>query len=265
MTTDIYMVDAFSSLPFRGNPAAVCLMDEPRDEMWMQEVAAEMNLSETAFLHREQGDDYRLRWFTPLSEVDLCGHATLASAHVLWETGLLDRRHQARFHSNSGLLTADKQREWIEMNFPSEPAEAESVWNDLIEKALRTTPLFIGRNRLDFIVEVQSEVELRHMQPDFQLLKQLPARGIIVTAGQSANGYDFVSRCFYPAVGVNEDPVTGSAHCCLAPYWAAKRDQAVFKAYQASKRGGELLLRLVGERVYIAGQAITVMKSKLLV
>lgn len=265
MTTDLYIVDAFTNVPFKGNPAAVCILDEPWEERRMQEVAAELNLSETAFVLKESTGDFHLRWFTPRAEVDLCGHATLAGAHVLWESGVLLPRQQARFHTRSGLLTADNDGQWLEMNFPSEPAEEASEWTNRMEPALGVSPRFVGRNRMDFLVEVESEFMLRELQPNFELLKQLPARGVIVTAGSSTGEYDFVSRCFYPALGVDEDPVTGSAHCCLAPYWGAKRDQASFLAYQASRRGGALRLRLDGERVRIGGQAVTVMRSKLLV
>ncbi len=258
----IFQVDAFASKPFSGNPAAVCILAGSRPDEWMKNVAAEMNLSETAFLlQHEKGFD--LRWFTPTVEVDLCGHATLASAHILWEQGYLKLGEQARFHTRSGLLTADRKGEWIELNFPAEPEAAAQPPGELLE-GLGVTPLYVGKNRMDYLVEVASEEELRALRPDLALLAKLPVRGIMVTSRSASKEYDFVSRFFGPAAGIGEDPVTGSAHCCLGPYWQKKLNKNEFLAYQASARGGVVKVRVEGERVCLGGQAVTVLEGELL-
>ncbi len=261
MGQSIVQVDAFTATPFAGNPAAVCVLAEPRDERWMQNVAREMNLSETAFLS-PQDDGFNLRWFTPAVEVDLCGHATLASAHVLWETGQLELGEQARFHTRSGLLLAERKGEWIEMDFPVKAEEAAIAPPGLLQ-ALGVAPVYVGKNQFDYLVEVESEEVVRGVHPDLSLLSAAEARGVIVTSRASTQGYDFVSRFFAPQVGVNEDPVTGSAHCCLAPYWCSKfgRDQLV--GYQASARGGVVRVRVDKNRVYLGGQAVTVLRGEL--
>lgn len=261
MGVKLFQVDAFTDKPFAGNPAAVCLLTEPRDAAWMQHVAREMNLSETAFLLRE-ADGYRLRWFTPTLEMNLCGHATLASAHTLWETGELKPDEPARFHTLSGLLTAERQGDWIEINFPAEPVEPAQAPIDLT-RALGAPPSYVGRNRLDFLAEVESEQVVRTMKPDFSLVEKLPARGIIVTSRSASPHYDFVSRFFAPQVGVLEDPVTGSAHCALGPYWGGKLNKTEFVAYQASARGGVIRVRLDADRVRLGGQAVTVLRGGL--
>ena len=214
----ISQVDAFASKPFSGNPAAVCVLPEPRPDGWMQDVAREMNLSETAFLRPRPADGFDLRWFTPMVEVDLCGHATLASAHVLWEQGFLPRATPVRFHTRSGPLTATARGEWIEIDLPAEAAQPVDPPADLIE-ALGVEPTYLGRNRFDYLVEIASEASVRALAPDFHRLGTIETRGVIVTAWTSGGAYDFVSRFLAPAVGVDEDPVTGSAHCCLGPYW----------------------------------------------
>ena len=262
MRLPLFQVDAFTNQPFAGNPAAVCLLDEPGDPAWMQQVAREMNLAETAFLVK-QADGYSLRWFTPAVEVDLCGHATLASAHVLWEQGYLSPGDQARFHTKSGLLTAEQQGDWIELNFPAKPEEpAESIPG--LAEALGTTPVYVGMSQFDCLVEVESEAVVRGIQPDFARLSAIPARGVIVTSQASTPGYDFVSRFFGPRVGVPEDPVTGSAHCVLSPFWSARLGRAELIGYQASARGGMVRARLDGERVRLGGQAVTVLRGELL-
>jgi PhzF family phenazine biosynthesis protein len=256
----IVQVDAFTDTAFHGNPAAVCVLDNAsRDAEWMQNVASEMNLAETAFLHPENGA-YRLRWFTPTVEVDLCGHATLASAHVLWTEGYLAEGQQARFHSRSGLLTADRDGDWIELDFPAKHEQPADPPADLL-KALGAKPVYIGRNQFDYLVELESEETVRALKPDHRTLRNLPVRGVIVTARSTE--FDFISRFFAPGSGIDEDPVTGSAHCALAPYWGAKLGKTEMRAYQASPRGGFLRLRLVGDRVKIAGRAITVLKGDL--
>jgi PhzF family phenazine biosynthesis protein len=262
MPQPIVQVDAFTAQPFSGNPAAVCVLEQPRDERWMQHVAQEMNLSETAFLHRER-DGYRLRWFTPTVEVDLCGHATLASAHVLYESGALPHDQQARFHTRSGLLTADNDNGWIRLDFPmQEPTEAKAP--PLFDKALGgVAPRYVGKSIFDYFVEVDSADAVRSMKPNLSLLELVEARGIIVTAKSDDPQYDFVSRFFAPAAGVPEDPVTGSAHCCLAPYWAEKLGKDELVGYQASARGGVVKVAVRGERVLLYGQAVTVLRGEL--
>jgi PhzF family phenazine biosynthesis protein len=259
----LLQVDAFTDAPFRGNPAAVCLLDgrEP-DDAWLQNVAAEMNLSETAFLRRLGDGDWSLRWFTPAIEVDLCGHATLASAHALWEEGLLPRGETVRFQTRSGLLTAANAGDWIELNFPATPAEAAQAPEGLLE-GLGVTPLWVGRNRFDYLVEVASEDNVRALKPDFAQLGRVRARGVIVTSRSSTPEYDFVSRFFAPQAGVDEDPVTGSAHCTLAPYWSSRLGRTRLTAYQASRRGGVLQTEIDGDRVRIAGRAVTVLRGEL--
>lgn len=261
MALSIYQVDAFTDRPFAGNPAAVCILAEQGDDRWMQQVATEMNLSETAFLHREE-DGFRLRWFTPAAEVDLCGHATLASAHILWETGTLAPDQQARFHTRSGLLTAERNGEWIELDFPAKPEQQVAAPAHL-EEALGVAPRYVGKSQFDLLVELDSETAVRALYPDFRALKQIDGRGVIVTSRADASPYDFVSRCFYPQVGIDEDPVTGSAHCVLAPFWNRRLGKTEFRAYQASARGGELRVRLQGDRVKLGGQAITVLRGEL--
>ena len=257
----IFHVDAFTDKVFSGNPAAVCILPGPGNEPWMQNVAREMNLSETAFLHRE-GDSYRLRWFTPAVEVDLCGHATLASAHILWETGLLLKDEEARFDTRSGRLMARRLGDWIELNFPSEAPAHATAPPDLL-KALDVQPSYVGKNRFDYLLEVESENVLRRMKPDHSLLAKVTTRGVIVTCISSREEYDFVSRFFAPGVGINEDPVTGSAHCCLGPYWRDRLHKSEFAASQASERGGVLRVGVQGDRVTLSGQAVTVMEGEL--
>ncbi len=261
MAQPIIQVDAFTNKSFAGNPAAVCVLQEARDEQWMQKVAQEMNLAETAFLVAHE-DGYNLRWFTPLVEVDLCGHATLASAHVLWEMCQLAAGEQARFYTRSGLLTADQKGEWIELNFPIKPEQEVEEPAHLLQ-ALGVPAQYIGKNEFDYLVEVDSEEVVRKMRPNFSLLKTLPTRGVIVTSRASTEGYDFVSRFFAPLVGVDEDPVTGSAHSCLAPYWGKKLGKDAMLGYQASARGGIVRVQLEGERVLIGGQAVTVLRGEL--
>lgn len=262
MGQTIIQVNAFTNIPFSGNPAAVCVLPEPRDQDWMQQVAQEMNLSETAFLLAQE-DGFNLRWFTPTVEVDLCGHATLASAHVLWTEGYLSPDAEARFHTRSGLLTAKQQDEWIDLNFPANPSEDVVIPPELI-KALRVPIRDVNENSLGYLVEVDSEEIVREAQPDFLLLSQMPVHGVIITSQSDRPEYDFVSRFFAPAIGINEDPVTGAAHCCLAPYWSRRLNKTEFVAYQASARGGVVKVRCEGDRVILGGQAVTVLRGELL-
>lgn len=262
MGLTIFQVDAFTDRKFAGNPAAVCLLDEPRDEKWMQDTAREMNLSATAFLRR-QDEGFDLRWFTPTVEIALCGHGTLASAHVLWEMGQLKETGEARFSTQSGMLTASRLNDWIELDFPAKHEERTKA-PDGLERALGASAKYVGRNALDYLVKVESEKILRGIRPDFAALKTLDVRGVIVTSLSDSAEYDFVSRFFAPGAGIDEDPVTGSAHCCLGPYWASHLNKNELTAYQASKRGGVVRLRVNGDRVHLGGQAVTIMRGELL-
>jgi PhzF family phenazine biosynthesis protein len=258
----IVQVDAFTNTPFAGNPAAVCVLSQPVEDDWMRQVAQEMNLSETAFLLK-QADGYNLRWFTPAVEIDLCGHATLASAHTLWTEGHLPAGEEARFHTRSGLLTAQQQGDWIVLNFPATPGQPELASEGLLE-ALGATAISVQKSRFDYLIELASENEVRGLTPDFTQLRQMPVRGVIVTSRSEDPTYDFVSRFFCPGAGVDEDPVTGSAHCALAPFWSDRLGKHDFLAYQASKRGGVLKVTLQGDRVLLSGQAVTVLRGELL-
>lgn len=255
----LLQIDAFTDAPFKGNPAAVCILDRERDAAWMQNVAAEMNLSETAFLLHHQ-DGFSLRWFTPAVEVDLCGHATLASAHALWEENILET--DARFHTRSGLLTAMRNGEWIELDFPVK-AEERADAPPLLLESLGAKATYVGRNQFDYLVEVATEDELRALEPDHARLRTIPVRGVIVTARSSDPRFDFVSRFFAPGSGVDEDPVTGSAHCALTPYWAKKLGKDEMTAFQASRRGGVVRVRLASDRVKLGGRAVTIFRGEL--
>lgn len=263
MTIDIVQVDAFTNIPFAGNPAAVCVLTSPQETEWMQNVGREMNLSETAFLH-PQDDGFSLRWFTPQVEVDLCGHATLASAHVLWTEGHYPSDRQVNFYTRSGLLTATYDQGWIALNFPATPAEAAIAPNKLLN-ALGVEATYIGKTQFDYLVEVASEEVLRRLKPDFKQLATLSVRGIIVTSPCQNSEYDFASRFFAPAAGIDEDPVTGSAHCCLAPYWGDRLHKTELTGYQASARGGVVRVTCEGDRVILKGRAVTVLRGNLLV
>jgi PhzF family phenazine biosynthesis protein len=261
MSQTVVQVDAFTGRPFSGNPAAVCVLEREREAEWMQNVAREMNLSETAFLV-PGADGYELRWFTPAVEVALCGHATLASAHVLFETGMLAATETARFHTRSGLLTARRDGDWIEMDFPAEVASETAAPAGLVE-ALGAECDWIGRNRMDYLAEVRSPDVVRALRPDFRRLRELGVRGVIVTARADDGIHDFVSRFFAPGAGVDEDPVTGSAHCCLAPYWAERLGKSDMTGYQASARGGTVQVKYRPPRVLLRGQAVTVLRGEL--
>ncbi len=262
MRTPIFQVNAFTDAPFSGNPAAVCVLSEPRETSWMQRVAQEMNLSETAFLWPDE-DGFHLRWFTPTIEVELCGHATLASAHILWTEGYVTPQESIRFFTRSGVLVAMRRGEWIELDFPATPAEPTQA-PPRLQESLGVTPCFVGRSRFDYLVEVESEDVVRRLTPNFALLEAIPTRGIIVTSRSATPPFDFVSRFFAPRVGVREDPVTGSAHCCLGPFWGQRLGRAELLAYQASARGGVVRVRLAGDRVILGGQAITMWRGELL-
>jgi PhzF family phenazine biosynthesis protein len=257
----IFQADAFTDRAFAGNPAAVCILTDPRDDAWMQNLAREMNLSETAFL-RKQEDGYDLRWFTPAVEVALCGHATLASAHILWETGMLAPSEHARFHTLSGLLNAERKGDWIELNFPATPEQQATPPPRLVE-ALGVAPKYVGKSKFDYLIQVEKEETVRNMKPDFGLLRAIRVRGVMVTSQATTAGYDFVSRFFAPGSGIDEDPVTGSAHCCLGPFWSKRFGKNELTALQVSKRGGTVRVRVGGDRVYLSGQAVTVFRGEL--
>lgn len=263
MPLPLFQVDAFTDRPYRGNPAAVCLLDAPRDDAWMQDVAREMNLSETAFLLARPDGDYDLRWFTPTTEVDLCGHATLASAHTLWAEDLAAAAAPIRFHTASGPLVCRRDGDWIEMDFPAEPVERASLPEALLE-ALGTPPVYVGRNRMDYLVVLQDAEAVRRLQPDLARLGAVDTRGVIVTGATEGDEVDFVSRFFAPRVGVPEDPVTGSAHCALGPYWARRCRRDTVVGHQASARGGTVRVTVDGDRVRLAGRAVLVVRGMVL-
>jgi len=280
----VYHVDAFAHRPFAGNPAGVCLLSQPRDDSWMHSLALELNLPKTAFVLREGADQgFRLRWFGMDGESQLCGHATLAAAHVLWQSAMAPAAEPIRFSTASGTLRARQLGAgWIELDFPAEIAVEEP--RPALAAALGVEPRWMGRNRIHFLVEVESEQAVRAVQPDFRRLAEVlsPAYGVSVTAraaapaaagagamdaagaAGTAGEIDFVSRFFAPAIGIDEDAVTGSAHCALGPYWAAKLGKLELSAYQASARGGALRVRVAGDRVYLAGQAVSMLRSELL-
>lgn len=260
MSVPLFVVDAFASRPFTGNPAAVCLLDHPVDEGWMQSVAAEMNLSETAFV-RPIDDGFGLRWFTPTTEAELCGHATLAGAHVLWETKVLDPAEPARFHTRfRGLLTAARAGGEIELDFPADPPEPASLPDGLAD-ALGVTTQESALARAGYLVEVADEDVVVRVRPDFPRLAGYES--VILTSPASRSAADFVSRYFAPRYGIDEDPVTGSAHCALAPYWAARLGRADLVGYQRSARGGIVSVEVRGDRVRLSGPAVTVVRGEL--
>ena len=261
MPTPISIVDAFTDSAFSGNPAAVCVLEHDPDRKWMQLVAREMNLSETAFLV-PRGDSWALRWFTPNAEVDLCGHATLASAHILLTTNRVDPAAPIRFRTKSGELTAKREGKRIVMDFPVLPSKWADAPPALVD-GLGARARAVAKSQFDYLVEVDSEATVRDLQPDLAQLALLPCRGVIVTAPATTPGFDFVSRFFAPQVAVPEDPVTGSAHCALAPYWGERLNKDELLAYQASRRGGIVGMRLRGERVDLTGSAVTVLMGEL--
>ncbi len=263
MAVPITWVDAFTDEPFAGNPAAICVLPAAAPEPWMQSIARELGLSETAFVHRED-EAWRLRWFTPVAEVDLCGHATLAAAHVLWSYGHAPHTESLEFHTKSGPLHARENAGWIELDFPTEPAVPADPPGELAPALGLGRAIWFGRNRLDWIVVLDRESDVRELAPDFARLKSIPARGVMVTAAADPDtGYDFVSRYFAPAFGIDEDPVTGSAHCCLGPYWAERWGKDALVARQVSPRGGTVRVQMRGPRIALGGKAVTVLHGQL--
>jgi predicted PhzF superfamily epimerase YddE/YHI9 len=267
MGIDLYQVDAFTDRPFTGNPAAVVPLPAPAEAAWMQAVAAEMNLSETAFLApRGAGPaaGFDLRWFTPEVEIELCGHATLASAHVLWETGRLPAGEPGRFHTLSGLLTAERRGELIELDFPALPPAAEPHPPEGLPEVLGASPVWVGRRGEDLFVQLADEAAVRSLSPDIRRLGAL-ARCLVATARAAAPPFDVVSRFFAPGAGIEEDPVTGMAHSILGPFWRERLGKDEILAYQASRRGGVVRVRVAGDRVRLGGRAVTVLRGELLV
>lgn len=262
MTTALHLIDAFTDEPFRGNPAAVALLADDRTDDWMQSIAMEMNQAETAFL-RLREDGFALRWFTPMAEVDLCGHATLASAHYLWSEGLLGLTDIARFHTRSGVLTARRDADgWITIDLPAiEPREV-VVPDDLLA-VLGVTPTRVFGGAFDLLCVVDDQGVVERLGPDLHAMARWDVRGVIVTAPSDEHGVDFISRCFYPALGIPEDPVTGSAHCALAPYWHRVTGRDTLVGRQASRRGGLVRCTVVNDRVLLAGKAVTTLVGEL--
>jgi PhzF family phenazine biosynthesis protein len=261
MDLPIVTVDAFADGPFTGNPAAVCVLGSWLDGALLHRVAAEMNLSETAFVVRRADGDWDLRWLTPAVEVDLCGHATLATAHHLLEGGAASGA--LRFHTRSGVLVARRHEDGIELDFPATPAvdaaAPEGLADALGVSAVRTAK----KSPFDWLVELGSAADVRAARPDFGALRRVPCRGVMITAASDAPRFDFVSRFFAPAAGVDEDPVTGSAHCALVPFWAARLGKTSLTAHQASRRGGTLGCELRGERVLLRGRGVTMLRGTL--
>ncbi len=257
----LIQVDAFTGKPFAGNPAAVCLLEGERDATWMQDVATEMNLSETAFVSRRD-DGYDLRWFTPAVEVDLCGHATLASAHVLWEEKEARPKDAITFHTRSGALICHMRTDRIEMDFPARPVEETDPPDGMIE-ALRVEPRSVWRSEVSYLIELGSEEEVREASPDFAALGAISDAWACITSISGTSGFDFVSRFFAPQSGINEDPVTGASHCALADFWSKKSGRTDFRAYQCSARGGVVHVAIDGDRVRLGGQAVTVFQGEL--
>ncbi|MBI5533364.1 MAG: PhzF family phenazine biosynthesis protein [Deltaproteobacteria bacterium] len=261
MAVPIIQVDAFTDKAFSGNPAAVCVLDGPREDAWMQNVAAEMNLSETAFLVQRE-DGWGLRWFTPAMEVMLCGHASLASAHVLWEEDYLAPSAQARFHTLSGLLTADRVDGQIELDFPVQPlTPADDIQG--LSAVLGVQVASLRDADWTWLAELEDPASLRRLAPNMEALRKYPRGSVIVTSRSDDPSYDFLSRFFVPGLGIDEDPVTGSSHCALTPYWRERLGKNVMVGYQASKRGGVIGVTFLGGRVKLRGNAVSVLRGEL--
>ena len=258
---DVFIVDTFTNRPYSGNPAAVCIIEKPLVDELMQSIASELNLSETSFLFKEN-PNYNLRWFTPTTEVDLCGHATLASAHILWETGLSKKNDEIIFSTRGGELSSRKNGPLIEMDFPKLETQHTIIPEELLNQ-LKMNPVYIGKTRFDYLVEVNDEELVKNYKPKFELIKRLDSRGLIVTSSAESKDYDFVSRFFAPQVGILEDPVTGSAHCSLGPYWSEKIGKSNLTGFQASERGGYVYVNTLDNKVTLSGNAVTVFKGRI--
>jgi predicted PhzF superfamily epimerase YddE/YHI9 len=262
MECNLFQVDAFPAVPFKGNSAAVCLLNQKPNEQWMQDLASEMNLAETAFLLKEE-DSWNLRWFTPELEVDLCGHATLASAHILYTEKIVDAASPIRFQSRSGELGAKRNGQKIVLDFPSEPCSP-CAFPTPLAKLLSQPAIYCGKNRMDYQVELASEADVLSFVPDQAIIAQLGGRCVVITSrAKTIANADFVSRVFCPNAGIPEDPVTGSAHCMLGTYWMQKLGKADLSGYQASKRGGYVGMKVLGARVELSGDAVTVFRGRI--
>ncbi|MFE4894203.1 PhzF family phenazine biosynthesis protein [Peribacillus butanolivorans] len=259
---ELTIINTFTDQPFRGNPAAVCFLSEEKDTEWMQKVAKETNLPVTAFIINLHNNECNLRWFTPSIEIPICGHGTLASSFFLWGKGYVQKNKPIVYQTKSGVLTSKLVDGMVQLEFPS-LMEKEAIAPDLLIKALGVDPTYVGQNKWDYLIEVQSEEIVRNLNPDIDLIAQLPIRGIIVTSQSDSSEYDFVSRFFSPAQGLNEDYVTGSAHCCLGPYWKSKLNKNIFQAYQASERGGVIKVEVVEDIVKLSGNAVTIFEGNL--
>ncbi|MGE7926098.1 PhzF family phenazine biosynthesis protein [Viridibacillus arvi] len=260
---ELSIINTFTEQAFRGNPAAVCFLSDEKESSWMQIVAKEINLPTTAFIGFLNGE-YHLRWFTPSTEIPICGHGTLASSFFLWEKGFVDKDKSITFHTKSGVLKARLIDGWVQLQFPA-IIEENVVAPELLIKALGVEPVYVGKSRLDYLVEVESEEIVRNLNPNIDLIAQLPVRGVIVTSLSNANEFDFVSRFFSPAQGIIEDYVNGSSHCCLGPYWKNKLHKTDFTAYQASERGGIIKVKVLDDTIFLSGKSITFFEGKLTV
>ncbi|MFJ7931337.1 PhzF family phenazine biosynthesis protein [Peribacillus sp. NPDC096448] len=258
---ELTIINTFTDQPFKGNPAAVCLLTGESDSEWMQRMAKEINMPVTAFIHLHKAE-WQLRWFTPSIEIPICGHGTLASSFFLWGKGYVPRDRPIVYQTKSGLLTARFVHGMVQLEFPPLIEQETAVPESLI-KALGVVPAYVGQSKWDYLVEVQSEEIVRNMKPDIGSIAQLPIRGVIVTSRSDSGEYDFVSRFFSPAQGLDEDHVTGSAHCCLGPYWKRKLDKSSFIAYQASERGGLLKVEVTEDTVKLSGHAVTIFEGSL--
>ncbi|MFF5399373.1 PhzF family phenazine biosynthesis protein [Peribacillus butanolivorans] len=259
---ELTIINTFTDQPFRGNPAAVCFLSEEKNTEWMQQIAKETNLPVTAFIINLHKNECSLRWFTPSIEIPICGHGTLASSFFLWGKGYAQKNKPIVYQTKSGVLTSKLVDGMVQLEFPS-LIEKEAIAPDLLIKALGVAPTYVGQNKWDYLIEVQSEEIVRNLNPDIDLIAQLPVRGIIVTSQSDSSEYDFVSRFFSPAQGLNEDYVTGSAHCCLGPYWKSKLDKNIFQGYQASERGGVIKVEVVEDIVKLSGNAVTIFEGNL--
>ena len=264
MKLKLFTVDAFTAKPFSGNPAAVCLLDDIIEDSLMQKIAFEMNLAETAFVLKEKDKPgFSLRWMTPVSEVDLCGHATLAASNILWQEGICNKSETIHYHTKSGLLKADYYNGEIGLDFPAILQKQVDYPDELIAAIGGVKPKYVGMTKWNYLIELNSESDIRNLKPDFDIMLNLPGWGTIITAKADMEGYDFISRFFAPEKGIQEDPVTGSAHCALGPYWQMRLGKDIFKAYQASERGGTVGVKVAGERVLLTGEAVTVLNGEI--
>jgi len=260
----IYQVDAFTTEAFRGNPAGVCILEKDMPEEWMQNVAMEMNLSETAFILPDKGF-FRIRFFSPEAEIPLCGHATLSSSHILYETGFVPLEKEIKFLSKAGELIIRSEGSWVTMNFPAYGLDRIEI-PDSLERIIGIIPSELHKTAHGWtFVLLKNESEVRDLKPDFKLMKNSGFGDMIVTAVSEDKNYDFCVRCFAPALGIDEDPVTGSAHCALVPFWHTRTGRKEFMSHQVSRRGGVLKVALKGDRVEISGQARTIIKGQLFV